>query len=66
MADAGFWNGEVIATYGRMLSDDEHIEHMNHLLQEAVTAGGIGNSGYLYVVIAFILGLIIAGVVAWK
>jgi hypothetical protein len=36
MADTTFWTEEVIAKYGRILSDDEHIEHMNEILQEAV------------------------------
>ena len=39
MADTTFWTEEVIAKYGRILTDDEHIEHMNHLILEAVYAG---------------------------
>ena len=31
-----FWNDAVVAKYGRMLTDDEHIDHMYHLIQEAV------------------------------
>jgi hypothetical protein len=39
MADTEFWTDEVVAKYGRMLTDNEHIEHMNHLILEAVSAG---------------------------
>ena len=39
MADETFWTDQVIAKYGRIITDDEHIEHMNHLIQEAVYAG---------------------------
>ena len=39
MADKTFWTDQVIDKYGRMITDDEHIEHMNHLIQEAVYAG---------------------------
>jgi hypothetical protein len=40
MADTAFWTEEVVGKYGRILSDEEHIEHMNHLILEAVSAGG--------------------------
>ena len=36
MADEEFWTEEVVVKYGLMITDDEHIEHMNHLIQEAV------------------------------
>jgi hypothetical protein len=39
MADTTFWTEEVIGKYGRVLSDEEHIDHMNEIIQEAVTAG---------------------------
>ena len=40
MADAVFWTDEVVGKYGRMLTDGEHIEHMDHVLQEAVAYTG--------------------------
>ncbi len=39
MADDAYWTGQVVAKYGRMLTDDEHVEHMDHLLREATAAG---------------------------
>ena len=65
MADTSFWNDQVVAKYGRIISDDEHIEHMNEILQEAVLAGGFTGSNYLYLLLAFGLGLLIAGIVVW-
>jgi len=36
MADTAFWTDQVIATYGRIVSDDEHIQMMNRLVHDAV------------------------------
>ncbi len=36
MADAAFWNEQVIAKYGEIASNDDHINMMNQLLQDAV------------------------------
>ena len=36
MADATFWNDKVIAKFGQALSDEEHIEAMNQVIQAAV------------------------------
>ncbi len=36
MADPEFWNDQVIATYGQIISNDEHIQLMNQLLRDAV------------------------------
>lgn len=41
MADTAFWSDKVVAKYGRMLTDDQHIEHMDEVLREAVAAGGV-------------------------
>ncbi len=65
MADTTFWTDQVVAKYGRIISDEAHIEHMNEILQEAVTAGGFSGSNYLYLALAFVVGLLIAGAVAW-
>jgi hypothetical protein len=40
MADTEFWTDEVVGKYGRMYTDGEHIEHMDHVLQEAVAYTG--------------------------
>ncbi len=36
MADTAFWTDQVIATYGRIISNDEHIQMMNQLVRDAV------------------------------
>jgi len=36
MADTAFWTDQVIATYGRVKSDEEHIRMMNQLVHDAV------------------------------
>ncbi len=38
MADETFWTEEVIARYGQVMSDDEHINTMNQLIQDAVSS----------------------------
>jgi hypothetical protein len=37
MADTQFWTDQVIATYGRVKSDQEHIRMMNQLVRDAVS-----------------------------
>ena len=36
MADASFWTDQVIAKFGTVMSDDEHINVMNEVIQSAV------------------------------
>ena len=36
MADPDFWTDQVIATYGRVKTDEEHIKVMNQLVHDAV------------------------------
>ncbi len=36
MADTSFWTDQVVATYGEIVSDDQHIEMMNQMLHDAV------------------------------
>jgi hypothetical protein len=65
MADDSFWTNEVIGKYGRMLTDDEHIEHMDHVLQDAVKGGGLSGSAWIYVIGSLILGAVVGAVVVW-
>ncbi len=37
MTDPAFWNEKVIAAYGRIVSNDDHIKVMNQVIQDAVT-----------------------------
>jgi hypothetical protein len=37
MADTAFWTDEVIAKYGTIVSNDDHIQVMNQVLKDAVT-----------------------------
>ena len=37
MADESFWTEEVIAQYGEVMSNDEHINTMNQVIQDAVS-----------------------------
>ncbi len=39
MADPSFWTDQVVAKYGRVMSDDEHINMMNQLIHDAVQNG---------------------------
>ena len=39
MADPAFWTDQVIAKYGQVMSDDEHINMMNQLINDAVQSG---------------------------
>jgi len=39
MADAAFWTDTVIAKYGKITTDQEHIDMLNQLLHDAVAAG---------------------------
>ncbi len=39
MADAAFWTDQVIAKYGRVVTDQEHIDLLNQLVHDAVAAG---------------------------
>jgi hypothetical protein len=60
MADESFWTNQVVGKYGRILSDDEHIEHMDHVLQEAVASGNpLAGSNLLYSITSVVLGLIL-------
>jgi len=50
MADPSFWTDQVVAQYGVIMTNDDHIEHMNELLHEATEgrvamaeAGGVGS-----------------------
>ena len=36
MVDPAFWTDQVVAAYGRAISNEEHIQLMNQLLQDAV------------------------------
>ncbi|MDM8519695.1 hypothetical protein QUF64_06590 [Anaerolineales bacterium HSG6] len=36
MADSAFWTDKVIAKFGTVMSNDEHIDVMNQIIQEAV------------------------------
>jgi len=42
MADPSFWNEKVVAIYGRVLRDDDHIKTMNQLIHDAVEAKTAG------------------------
>jgi hypothetical protein len=37
MDDPAFWNDQVMAFYGEIIANEDHIEHMDHLLQDAVS-----------------------------
>ena len=39
MADTAFWTDAVVAKYGEIVSNDDHIQVMNQVLQDAVTGG---------------------------
>ncbi len=39
MADSEFWTDAVVAKYGEIVSNDDHIDLMNQLLQDAVNGG---------------------------
>ncbi len=69
MAAPAFWDDEVVAKYGRMLTDEQHIEHMNERLREAVAAGALRKEATplttLYVFIALAVGLLAGGVAAF-
>jgi hypothetical protein len=41
MADLTFWTDGVIAKYGEVFSNDEHIDTMNQLILDAVAAEGL-------------------------
>jgi hypothetical protein len=36
MDQADFWNDKVIDQYGEIFSNDDHIDHMDHLIKDAV------------------------------
>ncbi|MCP4423885.1 MAG: cytochrome C [Chloroflexi bacterium] len=36
MADTAFWNDQVVAKYGEIISNDDHINMMNQLMRDAV------------------------------
>ncbi len=38
MADTEFWTETVVAKYGEILANDQHIDHMDEMLREAATA----------------------------
>jgi hypothetical protein len=66
MADSKFWTQEVIGKYGQILTDDEHIEHMDHVLQDAVTSSSPFVGTNLIIIIGSIaLGLILGASGFW-
>jgi hypothetical protein len=66
MADESFWTKEVIGKYGQILTDDEHIEHMDHVLQEAVASGSpFAGANLPYTIGSIVLGLIVGAVGVW-
>lgn len=66
MVDETFWTKSVIAKYGRMLTNDEHIEHMNEMLQDAVSAGNpFAGSNLPYLIGAVVVGLAAGGGATW-
>ncbi len=36
MADDSFWTDQVVAAYGKIVTNDDHIEMMNQLVHDAV------------------------------
>jgi hypothetical protein len=42
MADEAFWNDQVIAKFGEVMSDEEHIDVMNEVIQASVAAPEVG------------------------
>ncbi len=45
MASPDFWQQEVVAKYGVVVTDDEHIETMDQVLKDAVSAAAAPDAG---------------------
>ncbi len=74
MADSAFWNDKVIAKFGQAMTDQEHIDVMNQLIQAAVDSpGGAASmpSGeavtssaldiFAWIVAGLVLGVVVGG-----
>jgi hypothetical protein len=48
------------------MTDDEHIEHMDHLLQDAVTSGSpFAGTNLIFIIGSIVLGLILGASGFW-